>query len=142
MTWKARWYGQDVFYCWQFVLRGFVDWVAFSDLFCLYCPAINLHNSSEFLSKNSLALYNKPMFSATLFSIYLIWSFEDRFSSSRTPRNFIDFTLCISRFLISKLGNKRGRPCFLFGLCKREYFVFPTFICFKPFINFLQFLIN
>ena len=66
------------------------------------------------------------MFLATLFSIYLIWSFQDRFSSSKTPRNFIDFTLSTLCFLISNLGNKRGRSSFLLGLWKREYFVFPT----------------
>ena len=66
------------------------------------------------------------MFLATLFSIYLIWSFQDRFSSSKTPRNFIDSTLSTLCFLISNLGNKRGRSSLLLGLWKREYFVFST----------------
>ena len=68
----------------------------------------------------------KPMFLATSFSKYLIWSFQDRFSSSKTPRNLTDFTPSTLYFLTSNLGNKRGRSSFLLGLWKREYFVFPT----------------
>ena len=45
------------------------------------------------LPKNGLALYNKPIFLAILFSVYLICSFQDKCSSNKTPRNFIDFTL-------------------------------------------------
>ena len=66
------------------------------------------------------------MFLATLFSIYLIWSFQDRLSSSKRPINFFDFTLSTFCFLISNLDNKRRRLSFLSGLWKREYFVFPT----------------
>ena len=65
------------------------------------------------------------MFLAILFSAYLIWSFKDRFSSSKTPRKFIDFTLSTLCFLISNLVNKWGRSSFLLGLWKREYFLFP-----------------
>ena len=38
-------------------------------------------------------LYNKPIFLVTLFSIYLIWYFQDRFSSSKTPRTFIKWLI-------------------------------------------------
>ena len=66
------------------------------------------------------------MFLATFFLIYFP-SFQDRFSSSKTPSNF-DFTLSILSFLIRNLGNKWGRSSLLLSLWKREYFVFPTLI--------------
>ena len=54
VTWKARWYGPSAFYCWWFVLHAFVEWVAFLDLFCLYCPMINLHNLNKCEYTNSI----------------------------------------------------------------------------------------
>ena len=50
--------------------------------------------SNVFSFRIVFSLYNKPMFSTNLFSIYLIKSFWDRSSSSNTPRNcFIIFVL-------------------------------------------------
>ena len=40
-----------------------------------------------------LALYNKPILKATLFSVYLICSFQNKCSSNKTSRNLIDSTL-------------------------------------------------
>ena len=67
------------------------------------------------------------------------------FLSSKTPRNFTNFTVSTLCYLISNLRNKKGRSCFLLGLRKREYCFSNNkreFICIKPFITFLHFLIN
>ena len=78
---------------------------------------------SIFLVRYGLDLNNEPIFLAILFSVYLIWSFHVRFSSRKTPKNFID-----SDRLISLLSFRRtkGILSFLLGLWKHEYFVFVT----------------
>ena len=55
----------------------------------------------ECLPKNGSALYNKPILLAILFSLYLICSFQDKCSSNKTPRNFIDPNLSAIVELIS-----------------------------------------
>ena len=52
--------------------------------------------NKECLPKNDIVLYNKPILLVTLFSVYLICSFQNKCSSNETPRNFIDSTLCTS----------------------------------------------
>ena len=79
------------------------------------------------LPKNGLALYNKPIFLAILFLVYLICSFEDKCSSNKTPKNFIYPTLIASLSLISTLESKSGRSSALFGWWNREYFVLSAF---------------
>ena len=67
-------------------------------------------------------------------------------SSSKIPKNFIDFTFSALYFLISNLSDKSERSSFQLDLCEREYVIFSTvrgeFICLKPFVIFLQLLIN
>ena len=44
---------------------------------------------------NSLALYDIPIFLEILFTVYLMWSFQERSLSNNAPRNLIDGTLSI-----------------------------------------------
>ena len=62
--------------------------------------------------KNGLAVNNKPIFLAILFLVYIICSFQDKCSSNKAPRNFIDPTLSTSLSFISTSGSKSGRSCF------------------------------
>ena len=44
----------------------------------------------DFLFKQFFALCNNPKFLESLLSSNVIWSIQVRFSSTKTPRNFID----------------------------------------------------
>ena len=68
------------------------------------------------LTKNNFALYNKPIPLATLFSIYLICSFQDKCSSNKTSRNLIDPSLSTLLSFINNFGSKSGRLSVLLGL--------------------------
>ena len=80
-----------------------------------------------FISRKSLALCNKPILLATLFLLYIICSFQDKCSSNKIPRNFIDSTLSSLLSFINNLGSKSGRSPVLLVLWNREYFVLSPF---------------
>ena len=54
------------------------------------------------------ARYNKPIFLANFFSIVLIWSFYDIFSSNITPRNLTEDFLMIMLLPIFNSGIFKG----------------------------------
>ena len=81
-------------------------WIFFC-LFLSYLPISNWHNlrmcqyrysimtrNFRYLN-NSLALYDIPIFLEILFTVYLMWSFQERSLSNNAPRNLIDGTLSI-----------------------------------------------
>ena len=83
---------QVVCFCWLWIFFKFVlinltmlDWRNLR--LCKYRHSLVTIN---FPYLNSLALYNIPIFLEICFSFYLMWSFDERFSSSNTPSNLID----------------------------------------------------
>ena len=54
-------------------------------------------------------------------------SFQFSFSTSSTPRNYINSCLSITGLLIVRFGSIRGMLSFLLGLWKKEYLVFFVF---------------
>ena len=74
-----------------------------------------------------LCFTNSPIFLAILLSIYLICSFQHRFSSSNNPRNFQHSDSSISLLFIFNFGKRIGISSLLFGLWKNKYFVLLIF---------------
>lgn len=60
-------------------------------------------------------------------SMYLICSFQVRFSSRKTPRDFIGSVLFIWQLLMSNFDKTNEILSCLLALWKTEYFVFLTF---------------
>ena len=88
-------------------------------------------NNKECLPKNGLALYNKPILLASFFSVYLICSFQDKCSSNKTPRNFIDPTLSTFLSFINNLGSKSGRSSVLLGLWNSYKIINESYFCIR-----------
>ena len=60
--------------------------------------------------------------------MYLIWTFHVKFSSRKTPKNFMDSDCLISLLHIFSFGRTDGILSYLLGLWKKnEYFIFVTF---------------
>ena len=72
------------------------------------------------LLKNSLALNNIPVFFEILFSMYFMYVFQLRFSSNKTPINFIDSVRAISGLFIMSFAKTSGISSFLVDLWKNE----------------------
>ena len=88
------------------------------------------------------ALNINPMFFEILLSIVLMWSFHVRFSSKITPINFMLAFLVSSMPTILSIGWTKDRSYLSVLLWHRENTDFFRiewyFVCFKPFIYFLQ----
>ena len=99
---------------------------------CLYwllshSPMLNRHNLSTCEYRHSIMTINFPyLFFEILFSVHLMWSLHERFSSNNTPWNLIDEILSIFQLFIWSLGNFSDMSPFLLVLWKNEYFVFVT----------------
>ena len=81
----------------------------------------NYNANKDFLFKNGFAMH-------ILFSRYFMCSSRDKFSFSKTWRNFIVLALSIWWLLTFKVGGGEGMLYFLSGLWNKENLVFPTFI--------------
>ena len=69
---------------------------------------------------------NAYLFLAILLSIYLVCSFQHRFSSSNTPRIFKHSDRSISLLFIFNFGKRSGILSLLLVCEKNEYFVLLT----------------
>ena len=81
---------------------------------------VNFFKFVLILFKLSLTSYNDPIFLEILFTVYLMWSFHERFSSDNTQRNLIDRALSLLQLFIQSLGNFSRMSSFLLVLWKNR----------------------
>ena len=58
--------------------------------------------------KKNKCMKNIPMFFDNLFSTIFMWYFQETFSTSITPNNFMDGVFCITLFPILSVVNFKG----------------------------------
>ena len=81
----------------------------------------------EVSSRNRFAWYNTPTFFANLFSTVLNWSYQDKFLSNITPKNFMDDVPSIILFPIFNAGIFKGILSMIEFLWNNVWIVFSTF---------------
>ena len=83
--------------------------------------------NNESLFKLGFALCISPLFLAILFSVNFEYSFHDRFSSNRMPRNFKDNCLFVGLLLRKSFCNTSEKSFLLQALWTIELFLLLVF---------------